>query len=299
MFGHFAALASLRRSPQPSPKTLMKVTHRILAALIAVAALSPLGAQDIKINIDANKPADAKAAKPAATAPAAAPSVTAPTGAPQFTHEQKLEAWGWLMARQIGLDRLELSENEAKALAKGMFLVALRQNPGFDLDAIGPQAQEVIREKVSVVQAREKKILDGIRDENHKRNAAYLAELDKKPEVQKTSTGLRYEIILKGTGSKPRVDQTVSIHYTGKLLTGDTFDSTVGRDAGKYVVSDLFLGWKEGIPLIAQGGKIRLHIPPDLAFGDDGQGPIPPGALLVYDIDLIDVKDTPKEEAKK
>lgn len=284
----------------------MKVPYRLLAALLSVAAAASLGAQEIKINLDPNKSADSKAAKPAATTPAVNPTVspTAPA-AQNFTHDQKLEAWGWLMARQIGLDRLELTQDEAKALAKGMYLVALRQNPAFDLEAIGPQAQAVIRDKVAVVQAREQKVLDELRDANKKANAAYLTELDArpaaegKPAVQKLPSGLRYEIIMKGNSTKPRVDQTVWIHYTGRLLNGDTFDTTTGRDAAKYVLGDLFPGWKEGIALIGVGGKIRLHIPPDLAFGDNGQGPVQPGAMLVYDVDLIDVKDTPKEEPKK
>lgn len=111
---------------------------------------------------------------------------------------------------------------------------------------------------------------------------------------EKTESGLRYKIIQKGNGKKAEAGKTVSVHYTGQLENGKTFDSSYPRKKpiefplGKgYVIE----GWDEGIALLEVGDKARFVIPAYLGYGDRGAGGvIPPNATLVFDVELMDVK---------
>jgi FKBP-type peptidyl-prolyl cis-trans isomerase FkpA len=109
--------------------------------------------------------------------------------------------------------------------------------------------------------------------------------------VKRTSTGLYYKITQKGTGDKPKDGQTVSAHYTGKLLDGKEFDSDKGAgfsfEMGKHQVIP---GWEEGFSLLKKGSKATLFLPSTLAYGVSGGGPIPPNAVLIFDVELTDLK---------
>lgn len=112
--------------------------------------------------------------------------------------------------------------------------------------------------------------------------------------MDKTATGLMYKITQEGTGDKPSVGQTVSVHYTGKLLDGTVFDSSYKRgDPLDFPIGkgQVIAGWDEGILLLSKGGKATLVIPSDLAYGSQGAGGvIPPNATLVFEVELVDFK---------
>ena len=95
--------------------------------------------------------------------------------------------------------------------------------------------------------------------------------------------GFFYTITSAGSGSKPSSCAGVTVNYVGKLTNGVTFDSGNGVS---FYLSRLITGWQEGIPLIAPGGSITLYLPPSLAYGAAGSGPIPPNANLIFTIDL-------------
>jgi FKBP-type peptidyl-prolyl cis-trans isomerase FkpA len=95
--------------------------------------------------------------------------------------------------------------------------------------------------------------------------------------------GFFYTIKTAGSASKPTVCQTVNVAYVGKLTSGQTFDSSANATFG---LSGLITGWQEGIPLIGTGGSITLYLPPTLAYGSRGSGPIPGNANLIFTIDL-------------
>ena len=110
----------------------------------------------------------------------------------------------------------------------------------------------------------------------------------------KTDSGLMYEIIKKGSGSNPRVGSSVSVHYSGYLLDGTKFDSSYDR--GEPITFPLgqgrvIKGWDEGISLLSKGAKAKFIIPSDLAYGERGAGGvIPPGATLIFEVELVDFK---------
>ena len=99
--------------------------------------------------------------------------------------------------------------------------------------------------------------------------------------------GFFYVIDKEGKGTKPTVCNTVDVNYKGTLLDGKVFDE--GNNA-VFPLAQLITGWKEGIPLVAAGGSITLYLPPSLAYGPGGGGPIPPNADLIFKIDLNAVR---------
>jgi peptidylprolyl isomerase len=114
---------------------------------------------------------------------------------------------------------------------------------------------------------------------------------DNKIDAKQTSTGLYYKKIQDGDGECPQVGQMVKVHYTGKLLDGSVFDSSVDRgEAFQFVVGigKVIPGWDEGLQLMSRGEKGVLYIPYYLAYGDRGSGPIPPFATLIFEVELID-----------
>ena len=110
----------------------------------------------------------------------------------------------------------------------------------------------------------------------------------------KHSSGLYYQVIEGGTGTRPTVDSTVEVSYVGKLLNGKIFDQSTSY---KNKLGELIEGWQLGIPLIKEGGKIRLIVPSALAYGCNpvtdpytGVDLIPANSVLYFDVYLIDVK---------
>ncbi len=125
----------------------------------------------------------------------------------------------------------------------------------------------------------------------------FLAEQEKMPNVIKTESGLLYEIIEEGDmANKPTADDTVVVHYKGTKLDGSTFDSSYDRgETAEFKLSAVIKGWTEGLQYVGKGGKIRLVIPKELAYGDNMRHPLG-GQTLQFDVELIDVK--PNAEAK-
>jgi len=101
-----------------------------------------------------------------------------------------------------------------------------------------------------------------------------------------TASGLQIYDVIIGTGAEAAATDTITINYTGWLEDGTVFDSSTIT----YALSDLIRGWQEGVPGMKVGGKRRLVIPPDLAYGAEGQpGTIPPNATLTFDIELVSI----------
>lgn len=113
---------------------------------------------------------------------------------------------------------------------------------------------------------------------------------DNKISQMATASGLIYIETKKGSGAKPTANDIVKVHYTGKLLDGTTFDSSVDRGQPvEFPLNQVIPGWTEGLQLMAKGGKAKLIVPSTIGYGPRGQGPIPPFSTLVFDVELIDI----------
>ena len=117
----------------------------------------------------------------------------------------------------------------------------------------------------------------------------YLAQNKTKPGVITTASGLQYQVVAQGNGPKPTKDNTVKVHYTGSLIDGSVFDSSVQRGQPvEFPVAGVIPGWTEILQLMNVGSKVHVVIPSALAYGDQGSGQtIPPGSVLVFDVELI------------
>ena len=126
----------------------------------------------------------------------------------------------------------------------------------------------------------------------------FLEENAARPGISVTESGLQYEMLITGTGQKPGPADIVLVHYEGSLVNGDVFDSSYMRDDPEEIPLDMVIqGWAEGIQLMHTGGKIRLFIPSDLAYGEYGAGQaIPPFSTLIFTIELFDIIEYDAEE---
>jgi FKBP-type peptidyl-prolyl cis-trans isomerase FklB len=120
--------------------------------------------------------------------------------------------------------------------------------------------------------------------------ATFLVENAKKTGVKTTASGLQYEVIKEGKGPKPAATSIVKVHYEGKLTDGTIFDSSRQRGEPIELPLDRVIpGWTEGVQLMNVGSRYRLVIPGKLGYGEQGAGPIPPNAVLVFDIELLEI----------
>lgn len=255
----------------------MKQT-RILTISVLALGLVAARAQEVKLNIPGQTPA-----APAAAAPAT----------PAFTDAQLVEEFGWFMGKRIGLAELEFTAAEVEALSKGMASAAGGKDSPFTLEQIGPKMDEFMQKKQATYLAK-------VKQKTMAESAAYFAKLKENKNVVELPSGLRYEIIKPGEGAFPKATDTVKVHYTGTLTDGKVFDSSVQRgEPAEFPLNGVIAGWTEGIQKINKGGKLKLYIPPSLGYGDTPPegGPIPPGATLVFEVELLEIKATPAAPA--
>jgi FKBP-type peptidyl-prolyl cis-trans isomerase FkpA len=120
---------------------------------------------------------------------------------------------------------------------------------------------------------------------------AYLDKAAAQPGAKRTASGLLYVPIKEGTGASPTSADRVKVHYTGKLIDGTVFDSSVSRgQPATFGLNQIIACWQEGLKLMKAGGKSRIVSPSNLAYGDSGAPPdIPPGATLDFEIELLEV----------
>lgn len=120
---------------------------------------------------------------------------------------------------------------------------------------------------------------------------AFLSENAKREGIKVTESGLQYEVLTEGNGATPAASDKVEVHYTGKLIDGTVFDSSVERGVpAMFGVTQVIPGWVEALQLMKEGDKWRLYIPSDLAYGSQGAGGIiGPNSTLIFDVELLRV----------
>lgn len=120
---------------------------------------------------------------------------------------------------------------------------------------------------------------------------AFLSENAKREGIKVTESGLQYEVLTEGNGATPAASDKVEVHYTGKLIDGTVFDSSVERGVpAMFGVTQVIPGWVEALQLMKEGDKWRLYIQSDLAYGSQGAGGIiGPNSTLIFDVELLRV----------
>lgn len=135
--------------------------------------------------------------------------------------------------------------------------------------------------------------------DNEAKGKEYREKFAKEKGVKTSSTGLVYQVVEAGKGEAPKDSDTVVVNYKGTLIDGKEFDNSYTRgEPLSFRLDGVIPGWTEGLKNIKKGGKIKLVIPPELAYGKAGVPGIPPNSTPVFDVELLDVKPAPKADAK-
>jgi len=176
------------------------------------------------------------------------------------------------------------------ALLQGMQDSLSAVPPALDSDA-QTQVMAIVRERQQLIQVEQEALAENQSETNLAAGVSFLAENAAKASVSVTDSGLQIEMLTEGTGKKPSATDVVVVHYEGRLLDGTVFDSSIARgEPAEFALNQVIPGWTEGLQLIKAGGKARLTIPSELAYGPGGVRSIPPNSVLVFEVELIEVK---------
>ena len=196
--------------------------------------------------------------------------------------QRTLYALGLAVGESLGGLKGKLTEEELNTVLRG-----------FEDAALGnPQLFELTPERVEKLRSMEQARLAATAAPEKSKGASFLDQAASESGARRTPSGLVYQELTAGTGSHPKGSDRVKVHYHGTLTDGTVFDSSVQR--GQPIVfgmTEVIKGWTEGLQLMQVGGKARLVIPSDLAYGDRSPSPkIPPGSTLVFEVELLGIE---------
>ncbi|WP_345978270.1 FKBP-type peptidyl-prolyl cis-trans isomerase [Sulfurimonas sp. HSL3-7] len=211
----------------------------------------------------------------------------AETAAPALTtQEQKV---GYAIGAQIGAQLAMTKEDiDSKALVAGL----TDAMNGTELKLTDQQMQEAKMAFQKKVQEKAQKEMMELAEKNKAEGEKFLAENKTKEGVVTLPSGLQYKVVQAGTGATPTATDTVVTHYTGTLINGQVFDSSVQRgEPATFPVNGVIAGWTEALQHMKVGAKWQLFIPAELAYGERGAGQtIAPNSTLIFDIELLEIK---------
>ena len=200
-----------------------------------------------------------------------------------------------------GADAPELKDTKQKfSYAVGMTLGGgwKRQYIDMDLDLMLKGIKDVQAGKTLLTEAEAREIIMAFQKEHSawlaekqkKDGEAFLAENEKKEGVVTLPSGLQYKVLVEGKGESPKTNDLVTVNYRGTLVDGTEFDNSARNNQPatlSLAPGRVINGWREALPLMKPGAKWQLFIPPNLAYGERGRGPVPPNATLIFEVELV------------
>lgn len=195
--------------------------------------------------------------------------------------EQKtLYALGALLAQNVNAFRLTPAEVEI--VLAGFKDASTGKTLAVDPDAYRGQLQQLAQARAAAAATEEKE-----------KSKAFLEKMAKEKNATRTDSGLVFTDIQPGSGPAPKADDKVKVHYTGTLIDGTVFDSSVQRgEPATFPLNGVIRCFSEGLQKMKVGGKAKLVCPSDLAYGDRGSPPkIKPGATLVFEVELLGIEE--------
>ncbi len=227
-------------------------------------------------------PTDAKALEDVLIPPP--PQAEGPSRS-DLTDEQVFECWGWSVGQGTGLP---FTEAQTAWFLKGLAA-------GIKGDPLAQNADDLSQVVERIAGEREQKAAQVFKQKQLAAADDFFSKLKQQPGITSLPDGLCYELKAPGTGEFPKPGQIVVVNYTGTLINGKEFDKSTDEplsiELGRYMP-----GWDEGIQKLRKGGKMKLYIPPALAYGDESAAGVLPNSTLIYDIELLDIKDQPATE---
>ncbi len=201
----------------------------------------------------------------------------APAKPPATEEEKTLYALGLMLSRN--LQAFELSPADLGFVMQGIADGASGKPTVVKMEEYAPKVQALGQAKSEKRATAEKA-----------KGQAFIAAEAAKPGVQKTDSGMLYTETLAGTGAMPAATDKVKVHYRGTLIDGTEFDSSIARgQPAEFPLNGVIKCWTEGLQKMKVGGKAKLVCPSDLAYGDRGRPSIPPGATLVFEVELLEI----------
>lgn len=197
---------------------------------------------------------------------------------------------GWEIASQV--PPIMRDELDPTAVSNAVKAALSGQKPTMS-DAEAKQVHDAFMAKI---QAKYQAEMAKLGAKNKTEGDAFLAKNRTAPGVKTTASGLQYQVISQGTGSRPGPNDTVEINYTGTFVDGQVFDASAkhpGGGAAKIPLGGVIPGFREGLQLMQVGGHYKLFIPSTLAYGAEPQPPMPPNATLIFDVTLVKTGPTP------
>lgn len=187
-------------------------------------------------------------------------------------------AWGLAMGKQ--LQAMGVKEVKAEDFKEGVKVAFDGGKPEISLE----EAQKLINDYLQDLQKKAEAMA-------REKGERFLKENGAKEGVKTTASGLQYVVEKEGEGAQPGAEDEVTVHYTGKLLDGTVFDSSVNRgEPATFPLNRVIPGWTEGVQLMKEGAKYTFFIPSDLAYGPNGvPNVIPPHSTLIFEVELIKV----------
>ena len=203
----------------------------------------------------------------------------ASTGELKTDEEKTLYAMGVMLGSNV--KPMALTPDQVAVLSRGLVDSATGKTPLVDPQSMATQIQEFARSRAAAGAVAEKK-----------KSEDFIAQAAKAQGAVKTETGIVYQVLKPGSGDKPKATDTVKVHYTGSLIDGTVFDSSVQRgQPAEFPLTGVIPCWTQGLQLMKTGEKAKLICPSDLAYGDQGRSPrIPGGATLVFEVELLEIK---------
>lgn len=177
------------------------------------------------------------------------------------------------------MSQMNLTKAEIDMVLQGISDAASGEAAEFDDKAYGPRLQALLTSKQETLAADEKAL-----------SQQYVSQMAEEPGAVTTDSGLVIRELEAGVGGSPTAESTVKAHYHGTLRDGTVFDSSVQRGEPLEIsLQRVIPCWTEGIALMKEGGKSKLTCPSSIAYGDRGSGPIPGGAALTFEVQLLQI----------
>lgn len=194
--------------------------------------------------------------------------------------DRTLYALGVAVGQNLG--KINLSADELLIVQQGLADSAMKREPKVSMAEFGPKIQQLAQERMAAAAAGEKA-----------ETAKLLKEEAAKKGALRKESGLIISMLIPGTGKSPKATDKVKVHYHGTLRDGTVFDSSVNRgEPATFPLNGVIPCWTEGLQLMKVGGRSRLVCPSDMAYGDQGRPGIPPGAALIFVVELLSIEES-------
>jgi len=215
-----------------------------------------------------------------------------PRGSADSSLESRMDSVSYSLGYFYGQT---LASEGVDSLQNGQFIAGLEQaysdeDPALDQMAMQTVMQNFQQDLAANRQARQQEAAT----ENIVKGEEFLDENAQKDDVMVTDSGLQYRIIEEGSGESPTAEDEVEVHYRGTLISGEEFDSSYSRnETATFPLNRVIPGWTEGLQLMSEGATYEFYVPADLAYGNNPPpgSIIEPGSVLIFEVELIDVKE--------